>query len=186
MRKLSEIIVEDGIKNKHSYNWVRKASRGIILKDNKVLMIYSHAFNDYTFPGGGVKREESYQRALYRELSEEVGARGIKIVKAFGQTLELRKSFHHVGEQYRQISKYFICSVAAFGQQNLEQREQWHGAEPVWIEPAKALAHNEMVKQDDMHQRRGAKTTIIRENIVLRHLIKEGIKWENLKWLMTI
>ena len=31
MRKLSEIIVEDGIKNKHSYNWVRKASRGIIL-----------------------------------------------------------------------------------------------------------------------------------------------------------
>jgi hypothetical protein len=37
-----------------------------------------------------------------------------------------------------------------------------------------------------MHQRRGAKTTIIRENIVLRHLIKEGIKWENLKWLMII
>ena len=186
MRKLSEIIVEDGITDKSSYNWVRKASRGIIIKDNKVLMIYSNAFNDYTFPGGGVKRDESYQKALYRELSEEVGAKGIKIVKAFGQTLELRRSFHHKGEQYRQISKYFVCRVASFGEQNLEKREEDHGAEPVWIEPAKALAHNEKVKQDVMHQRRGAKTTIIRENIVLKHLIKEGIKWENLKSLKNI
>jgi hypothetical protein len=33
-----------------------------------------------------------------------------------------------------------------------------------------------------MHQQRGAKTTIIRENIVLQQLIDEGIvKWENLK-----
>jgi hypothetical protein len=37
-----------------------------------------------------------------------------------------------------------------------------------------------------MHQRRGAKTTIIRENIVLKHLIKEGIKWKNLKSLKSI
>ncbi|MGI6787183.1 MAG: NUDIX hydrolase [Acholeplasmataceae bacterium] len=176
MRKLSEIIVEDGIKDKNSYNWVRKASRGIVLKDDKVLMIYSPVFDDYTFPGGGVKKDESYQRALYRELREEVGAKNIKIVRAFGQTLEVRKSFHYKGEQYRQISKYFICRVEEFGEQQLDKREEDHGAIPLWIEPAKALAHNQSVQQDEMHQRRGAKTTIIRENIVLKMIIKEGIK----------
>ncbi len=176
MKKLSKIIVEDGIKDISAYNWVRKAARGIIVQDNKVLMIYSHSYDDYTFPGGGVKRDESYQKALYRELKEEVGARGIKIIKAFGQTLEVRKSYHHENQQYRQISKYFICRVTHFGNQQLEEREADHGAMPVWIEPGKALAHNESVKKDVMHQRRGAKTTIVRENIVLKALIEEGIK----------
>lgn len=175
MRKLSKVIVEDTIKDPTQYNWVRKASRGIIIKDGKVLMIYSKSYDDYTFPGGGVKRGESYQRALYRELGEEVGAKGIKIVKAFGQTLEVRRSFRYENENYRQISKYFICTVKYFGNQDLEKREEIHGALPIWITPEEALAHNESVVSDAMHQQRGAKTTILRENIVLKTLIKEGI-----------
>lgn len=175
MKKLSKVIIEDGIQDTHSYNWVRKSSRGIIVSEGKVLMVYSKSFDDYTFPGGGVKKGETYQRALYRELNEEVGAKGIRIIKAFGQTLELRKSFRYEGESYRQISKYFICTVHSYGEQALEKREFDHGVLPVWITPAEALAHNEVVATNEMHQKRGAKTTILRENIVLQALIEEKI-----------
>lgn len=176
MRKLSKIIYEEPGMDANTYNWVRKASRGIIIKDDKVLMVYSKSFDDYTFPGGGVKRGETYQKALYRELSEEVGGIGIRIVKAFGQTLEIRKSFRYEGEQYRQISKFFVCTIKKYGDQDLEAREEYHGVLPVWITPQEALAHNEKVQNDDMHQQRGAKTTILRENIVLKILIEEGMK----------
>lgn len=176
MRKLSKIIIEDGANDFNENSWVRKTARGIFIKDDKVLMVYSSGFDDYTFPGGGVKKSETYQKALYRELAEEVGAFGIKIIKAFGQTLEVRKSVRFTGESYRQISKYFIVSAIGFGEQDLEQREANHGVDPIWIKPEEALVHNEKVMLNEMHQQVGAKTTILRDNIILKTLIKEGLK----------
>lgn len=174
MRKLSKIIVEEGI-TKNEYRWVRKTSRAIIIKDGKLLMVYSKMFNDYTFPGGGLKKGESYKRALARELKEEVGAERFEILDAFGQTLELRRSYRAKEYNYRQISKYFICDIKLFGNQDLDKSEKRHGVLPIWVKPEVALSHNEEVIKDEIHQRRGLRTALRRENIVLRKIIEEGI-----------
>lgn len=85
MRKLSEIIVEDGIKDKNSYNWVRKASRGIVLKDDKVLMIYSPVFDDYTFPGGGVKKDRVINGLFIVNYEKKLGRRILKLLELLGK-----------------------------------------------------------------------------------------------------
>jgi uncharacterized membrane protein YczE/8-oxo-dGTP pyrophosphatase MutT (NUDIX family) len=52
---------------------VRKTSRAIIIKDNKILMQYLKNADFYILPGGGKKAFESYASCLKRELLEEAG-----------------------------------------------------------------------------------------------------------------
>jgi len=52
-----------------------RANVGIILMDdaNRVLIAGRHGRTGWQFPQGGVKRRESAEQAMYRELREEVG-----------------------------------------------------------------------------------------------------------------
>lgn len=54
---------------------MRKASRAIIIKDNKLLVTKRNKFGEeyYILIGGGVELGESLEEALYRELLEESG-----------------------------------------------------------------------------------------------------------------
>lgn len=173
MRNLGKIIIESGVAD-NRFRWTRKTARAIIYKDKKVLLVYSDFYNDYTFPGGGVRKNESYSSALQRELSEEVGAKQIKIIGAYGQTLEYRKDYRSANSNYRQLSKYFLVEVLVFGKQKLEPKEVIHGVNPVWISPQEALTHNQMVMNDETHSKPGLATALKRENLVLERLIEEG------------
>ena len=51
----------------------RPSVRGIIIKDNKVAMVYSHKYDYYKFPGGGIESNEDIITALKREVLEETG-----------------------------------------------------------------------------------------------------------------
>ena len=39
----------------------RPSVRGIVIKDNKILMIHSLKYNYYKLPGGGIEKGESYE-----------------------------------------------------------------------------------------------------------------------------
>ena len=173
MRNLGKIIIESGVAD-NRFRWTRKTARAIIYKDKKVLLVYSDFYNDYTFPGGGVRKNESYSSALQRELSEEIGAKKIKIIGAFGQTLEYRIDYKSIDSNYRQLSKYFLVNVLVYGEQNLEPKEALHGVNPTWIRPSDALKHNQQVMNDDIHSKPGLATALKRENLVLQKLIEEG------------
>lgn len=57
-------------------NTMRRSARAIIITNDGILMIYRNKGNGreyYAFPGGGIKRNESFQECLVRELQEETG-----------------------------------------------------------------------------------------------------------------
>ena len=63
---------------------MRKASRAIIIHDDKIVVTHRNKFGMkyYILPGGGVDMGETPEQALYRELSEEacVGIRNPRLV----------------------------------------------------------------------------------------------------------
>jgi 8-oxo-dGTP pyrophosphatase MutT (NUDIX family) len=170
MIHLGPIIVEEGLIQSDIIK-ERKTVRAIITNsDNKVFLIYSKLFDDYTFPGGGVKENESNEEALKRELEEEIGAIDLTIEKPFCQIQELRYGVKGSDQVYLQTSIYYHCQIHTFGEQKLVGRELLHGITPMWIDIDLAIKKNNEVHPNSLHQTKGLKTVLIRENRVLKAL----------------
>ena len=169
MKRIDKKIVED--KSISFFAERRKTVRAIIIKDTRILLVYSYKYNDYMFPGGGVKNGESLKNALKRELTEELGAGKISIIDSFGQIKEKRYSAKDK-RPINQKSYYFLCEVSHIGKQHLENDEESYGVKPTWIDIEEALKHNEGIVNDDTHQQKGIRTVMCREIIVLKEIIK--------------
>jgi len=170
------IIIENGLIQKGTQR-ERKTVRAIIMNSEKeLLMVYSSMFDDYTFPGGGVKHNEQETDALKRELNEELGALSITIKAHIGHTIELRYGIHGNDQIFLQTSEYYFCEILQFGENHLAEREIMHGLEPKWVKIDDALKHNMHVMNDERHQVKGLKTVMIRENNVLRTLKEKNIE----------
>lgn len=175
MKMIGELIVEGTIK-KEEISKYRTTVRAVILKDNKVYMLHSNMYNDYIFPGGGVKRNETLEEALRRELNEELGAINIKIIEPVGYTKEYRYGINSQENKYEQTSYYFLCEIAKIGKTNLNERETNQGLKPYWVEIDDVIKHNnkELNSRDEI-KNRGFLTVLKRENLVLNY-IKEKYK----------
>jgi ADP-ribose pyrophosphatase YjhB (NUDIX family) len=59
--------------------------RGLVLdRDGRVALVLHTYLDGWYLPGGGVQRGESYDRALARELSEEIGLAAFRIERMLG------------------------------------------------------------------------------------------------------
>ncbi|HHW79641.1 MAG TPA: NUDIX domain-containing protein [Acholeplasmataceae bacterium] len=174
--KIGKIIIEDNLNYKDLKTAKkRKTVRAVILNSkNQVLMLYSKLFDDYTFPGGGIKSDESKSEALKRELLEEIGAYNTKIIKRLGHTIELKYSIGKSNNIYKQKSYYYLCRVDELGPTNFMGREQEQGLEAVFIDVDEAITHNKKTNEVREHSI-GMKTVLIRENRVLEK-IKGSLK----------
>lgn len=169
--KIGKTIVEDNlIISKKSDIKTRKTVRAIVINNkNEVLMMYSKLFNDYTFPGGGVKNHETLDEALLRELSEEVGAIDVTIKERVGRIKEYKYSISDSPEVYRQISYYFVCEVGSYGATNLVPSELYHGLEPKFLNVEEVIKHNKEINKTRINQN-GMQTVLIRENRILNKI----------------
>ncbi|MBN2300203.1 MAG: NUDIX domain-containing protein [Acholeplasmataceae bacterium] len=175
MISFGKMIVEEGLVSKGKIK-DRFTVRAIIKNQkNELLMVYSNLFDDYTFPGGGINPNESQIDALQRELKEEIGAVSIKIIQPCGTTKEMRYGVKGSDQVYMQTSVYYLCEILEFGDQELQGRELIHGIEPKWVNLDDAIKKNESVIKDDLHQKKGLKTVLIRENAVLKKLKEIGL-----------
>ncbi len=173
MRKIHDIIIEDATKDleitKH-----RTTIRAIIYENQKLLMVYSKDFNDYTFPGGGLKKDEDHIDALKRELKEELGANDVYDIIPYGYIEEKRFGLDaHIDEVYLQTSYYYQCKIRDIGSQNLNAREEKHGAEPIFVTLEDAIKTNQEAIRTN-HHHKGMQTVLPREIIVLKD-IKEHL-----------
>lgn len=169
MKKIADKIIEKEVKDL-KIEKKRYTVRGIMIKDKKVLMVYSHQFLDYTFPGGGINEGEDHIAALHRELNEEVGALEITNIRPYGY-MEEKKFSLNSGKVYLQTSFYYFVEINSFGEQSLEENELIHGVEPMFVTIDEAIKQN-LYALEAVEHKQGMKTVVPREIKVLESLRK--------------
>ncbi|MCK8047035.1 NUDIX domain-containing protein [Shewanella sp. 1CM18E] len=148
----------------------RQAARGIILKGEEILMLYTERYHDYSIPGGGVDEGEDIQSGLIRELEEETGAQHIEIISEFGRYEEFRPWNREGFEVVHMDSFCFVCDIhAELGETKLEAHEIQNGMTPVWINIHQAIAHNEHTIANS--PKKGM--SIERETFLLKQIVAE-------------
>lgn len=125
---------------------VRHAARGIVVKGENILLLYTQRYHDYSLPGGGIDDDEDKVEGLVRELSEETGAQGVRNVTAFARYDEYRPWYKSDADIIHMISHCYVCDIdEKLGETALESHELKNGMEPRWMNIHQAIAHNEEV-----------------------------------------
>lgn len=152
----------------------RQAVRGIIIRpsDEKILLMYTERYDDYSFPGGGIDSHESAADALQREMREEAGAAAIDISASFGHVTEYMPTWRSGYDLMFQVSEWFHCHLRENLVANqLETYEVNNGMQVCWIDLADAIAHNRAV----MQSKRGTMgISIERETLVMEQLARHN------------
>jgi len=123
----------------------REAVRGIIIKDNKILMVHSKN-RDYKFPGGGMKKGERYTEALKREVEEETGYVCSKINEQVGIITEKSNDRYFNDKIFKMISYYYFAEVYNKRKsQKLDPYEAKLGFKPEWVDIDYAINNNDKI-----------------------------------------
>lgn len=118
----------------------RPSSRGIILKDGKVLVNYIRKWDCYEFPGGGLEPGETPEQALVREIAEETGCVvRPESIEEFGVVIRRQQDSMDPQGIFEQKNYYYLCDIEdRVVERKPDPHEVEEGAEPVWVE---ALSH---------------------------------------------
>lgn len=132
------------------YIKVREACRGIVIKNDKILLTYEVNTGQWFIPGGGLEINESLEDCCIRELAEETGY----IVKPKKQYLTINEYY----EEWFFVSHYYICDYVGETKRALTEREIEVGLEPRWISLEEAIdifsKHQDYADKNEM--KRGA------------------------------
>lgn len=148
----------------------RHAARGIVLKGNNILLLYTQRYHDYSLPGGGIDDGEDEITGLIRELQEETGAQGVRNVMPFARYDEYRPWYKANGDIIHMISHCYVCEIDdELGETAFESHEVNNGMKPVWMNIHEAIAHNESVIKNS--EKKGL--SVDRETFLLKVIAKE-------------
>ncbi|MFT2097762.1 NUDIX hydrolase [Marinomonas sp. 2405UD66-6] len=141
--RLLKSTVHPSLNSLDQSSFLRLAARGIVLKGEEILMLYTQRYDDYTLPGGGIDEGENQIEGLIRELAEETGAQNIRNVKAFGMYEEFRPWYKEDFDIVQMKSYCYTCDIDdELGETNLEDYEVKNGMKAVWINVHDAIEHN--------------------------------------------
>lgn len=113
---------------------VRRSSRGILIKDNKMALLNVTKFNYHKLPGGGIEGDETINQGFLREVLEETGCE-CEILDQPGIIMEWRDQF-----KLLQISYFFKARVLGeVGQDALTKKEKTEGFKLEWVPVKEAL-----------------------------------------------
>ena len=148
----------------------RHAARAIVTRDDKILLLYTERYDDFSFPGGGIDPGETPESGLHRELHEETGANDIRISSHYGFLTEIMPTWKADWDVMHQTSHWFHCNIGdSLGKTRLEDYEIANGMSVSWVTLEEALSHNRSVIQ-----RRPSTMglSIQRETLVLEHVAR--------------
>jgi len=150
-------ITDTHLTPQHPESFTRLATRAIVIKQGKILLMFTERYNDYSLPGGGVDLGEELTDGLKRELSEETGAQQVSNIQPFGLFEEYRphKSLKHRSECsiMHMLSYCYTCDIAdQLGKNKLEDYEVNNGMRVCWVEIEEAIQHNLHTIEHDKKQ----------------------------------
>ncbi len=110
----------------------RVACRGIVIREEQILLSYEAKTDLYMLPGGGAEGEETQEECCRREIAEETG-----ILVDVGDHFLTMKEYY---EEWCFETHFFVCVPAGETVRNLTVREQEVCMVPQWVSQEKALA----------------------------------------------
>ena len=143
---------------------VRHSANAVIIKEDKLAMLYLKKHGIFVFPGGSTQGDETIIEALVRETREEAGL-VVKpsSVSEIGKVIEIRKDMHK-DEIYERHDFFYLCDAEdAIVTQSLSNNEIESGYQFVFTDIDKAILANEA------HMQKGFKWTEGATH-VLRHV----------------
>ena len=169
--RLNKIIYKKDNLDLSQKTFQRKAVRGVILQENKLLMLYSNKYGDYAFPGGGMEKGESREEALKREIREECGVKISSDIELMGQIIEYNTAPVKGYEIFKMTSYYYITEIEEeLGSLDLEDYELELDLETQWVDVNKAIVNNKEI----IESQRETPIWALREVKALQY-IKENI-----------
>lgn len=156
----------------------RQAARGVVLRDESILLLFTERYNDFSFPGGGVGLDEDLVAGLQREMQEETGAREITVLRHYGRVEEYRPYWKADYDLMHMTSHFYICEIAEqLGETRMEAHELANGMRPLWIKINEAISHNQAVMA---RQEVSMGQSIHRETMMLEKIQRELVLGETL------
>ncbi len=141
----------------------RTACRGIVVRDNLVLLSYEENRDQYGIPGGGMEENESLQECCRREIAEETGV-----------VADIKERFLTIKEYYEQWcyeTHFFACEPMGETPRRLTERECQAGLIPKWIPLEEVVSifskHQEYAETDE--EKRGI---YLREYLALSEFVE--------------
>ncbi|MCF7926453.1 MAG: NUDIX domain-containing protein [Candidatus Izimaplasma sp.] len=120
-------LTKEDIKN----NTQSVACRGLVMQEDKVLVVHLTVTDIYGLPGGRLDTDELLESCLKREVEEETGY----LVSPNKKTITIKEHFE--GETF--ITHYYNCDIVSKdGKQSLTNLEQELGLKAFWM-PLSAL-----------------------------------------------
>lgn len=167
MQLITELI-HPQLKSRQGRVFRRYAARGIVLREEQILLLFTERYNDFSFPGGGLDTDEDIIEGLVRELEEETGARDIQVLQNFGYIEEYRPYWKPQYDLMHMTSHFYVCDIAQQLQPvRMESHEIANGMRPIWVDLHEAIAHNEAVMR---RQESSMGQSIQRETFMLRRV----------------
>ena len=142
----------------------RTACRGIVLRDDRLLLSYETVTGQWMLPGGGLEDGEDERACCIREVAEETGI----LIRPSECVFEIDEYY----EDWKWINRYFFGTIAGRAHVRLTAREKEAGMEPRWLPVDEILGifskHASYADTDEM--RRGM---YLREYTALKTLLKK-------------
>lgn len=124
----------------------RQAARGIVLREESILLLFTERYDDFSFPGGGVDPGEEIVVGLRREIEEETGATNVRVGRNYGHVEEFRPYWKPQFDLMHMVSHFYFCEVdPELRAPQMEDYEHANGMHPVWVNLQEAITHNRSV-----------------------------------------
>ncbi|MCR4777085.1 MAG: NUDIX domain-containing protein [Saccharofermentans sp.] len=142
MRRLFEIDLKDY--EGCSKVFRRPSARAVIIKRDKIALVYATNDRYYKFPGGGIHEDEDKIEALIREVKEETGLSVVpESIAEYGSVLRRQKSDRDEDTVFEQENYYYFCEVKdEAGDQDLDEYEKDAGFMLVYADIDEAIKTN--------------------------------------------